>query len=156
MRVLVDADSCPRRVRDIIIRASRRTGVGAVFVANRIVPGIDPSSKDFVRVPPGEGSADRYILDHSRAGDLVVTRDIPLASDLVERGVCVLNDRGLVYSHENVRERLSLRNFMYQLRHNGVTPPPGSSFGAREGNNFANSFDRELSRLRREAETPRS
>lgn len=153
MRVLVDADSCPRRVREIIVRASRRTGVSAVFVANREVPGIDPASKDFVRVPRGEGSADRYILEQGRSGDIVVTRDIPLASDLVERGICVLNDRGVVYSRENVRERLSLRNFMYHLRHSGVTPPPGTSFGAREGNSFANSFDRELSRLLREAGT---
>jgi len=149
LRIWVDADSCPRSVREVIQRASSRTGVEAVFVANRDVPGIDWPQTKFVKVDGSEGAADDHIFDHSTPHDLVVTRDIPLARRLVERGNTVLNDRGDVFTSENVRERLSLRNFMYHLRSSGLTSPGERSFGAKEVQSFANSFDRELTRLQR-------
>jgi len=149
VRVWVDADSCPRVIRDIVVRASQRTHTRATFVANRQVPGIDSESSDFARVPPGDDSADQFILSTAGRGDLVVTRDIPLASKLVDLGICVLNDRGDVYTVENVKERLSVRDFMAELREIGVAEKRGRRFGARETLEFANAFDRELTRLRR-------
>lgn len=145
LRIWVDADSCPRPVREIIRRAAARTGVGVVFVANRDVPGVEVNH--LVLVGREEGAADAYIIEHSRGEDLVVTRDIPLAKELVDRGNTVLNDRGDVFSTENVGERLALRNFMYQLRASGFTSSTERSFGGREVRSFANSFDRELTRL---------
>ncbi len=102
-----------------------------------------------VVVSAEEGSADRYIVEHARSGDIAITRDIPHAADLVERGVLVLNDRGTVFSAENVRERLSVRDFMYDLRNSGVGVPERGRFGQRDIALFAQAFDRELTaRLR--------
>lgn len=149
LRIWVDADSCPRRVRDVIQRAAARTGVPAVFVANRDVPGIEGAESKLVKVGRFEGAADEHILEHSTPRDLIVTRDIPLARRLVDRGNTVLNDRGDIFTNENVGERLSLRNFMYHLRSVGLLSVGERSFSAKEVQSFANSFDRELTRLLR-------
>lgn len=118
-------------------------------MANREVPGTAGNETQLIRVEKSAEAADRYIIEHSSASDLIVTRDLPLARLLVERGNTVLNDRGDVYSTENVGERLSLRNFMYHLRRQGLVLPAGRSFGRRELQAFANAFDRELTRLLR-------
>lgn len=145
-RIWVDADSCPVRVREVICRAADRTATTATFVANRRIPVPKSSNIEMVVVGTEEGSADRYIAGHARRGDMAITRDIPHAADLVERGVLVLNDRGTVYSEENVRERLSVRDFMYDLRTQGVDVPEGGPLGKRDIALFAQAFDRELTR----------
>ncbi len=116
-------------------------------MANRKVPGVETESQ--VLVGRHEGAADSYIVENSQPNDLVVTRDIPLAKQLVDRGNTVLNDRGDVFSPENVGERLSIRNFMYHLRNTGLLFPTERTFGQREVQAFANSFDKELTRLLR-------
>jgi uncharacterized protein YaiI (UPF0178 family) len=100
--------------------------------------------------PPGEGSADNRIVELAERGDLAVTRDIPLASRLVEAEVCVIDDRGRIYTRENIRERLSLRNFMVDLAENGLGMERNNSYGRRELKAMADSFDKVLSRLMRE------
>ncbi len=147
MRIWVDADSCPRQVREIIARAANRAGIEAIFVANRELPAGAPSPVTFVRVEAGEGKADEHLLAHSELSDLVVTRDIPLAAALAARGVRVINDRGNLYTAENVRERLSIRDFMYELRSNGLAPERTGRFGRKETKTFADALDRELARL---------
>ena len=131
----------------MIRRASARTAVEAVFVANRELPEGEGEGTRFVRVERAEGAADSYIIDSSAVDDLVVTRDLPLARLLVERGSTVLNDRGDVYTAENVGERTSMRDFMYELRRQGLAVPAGRSYGRRELHAFANALDRELTRL---------
>ncbi len=148
--IWVDADSCPVRVREVICRAADRTGTGATFVANRKIPLPRSPRIEMVVVGSEEGSADRYIAGHAQNGDMAITRDIPHAADLVERGVVVLNDRGTVYSSENVRERLSVRDFMYDLRTQGIDVPEGGPLGKRDIAQFAQAFDRELTRRMRE------
>jgi uncharacterized protein YaiI (UPF0178 family) len=148
--IFVDADSCPRLTREAVLRASARTGVRAVFAANRPVPGIAGGFAVMELCPPGEGSADNRIAALARPGDLAVTRDIPLASRLVEAGVAVLDDRGGIYTGENIRERLSVRNFMVDLAGRGLAPERTANYGRRELKGFADSFDRLLSRLMRE------
>lgn len=150
MKIWVDADSCPRPVREIIKKAAERTGIDARFVANRTIPGVE-AGEQLVIVGKEEGAADDYILDHSEQDDLVVTRDIPLAKRLVESGTNVINDRGDLFTKENVGERLSLRNFMYVLRNSGLFLPTERSFGSKEVQSFANAFDRELTRLMRKS-----
>ncbi len=151
MNIWIDADSCPRKVREIICKAARRTGVPARFVANRDIPlpGSDERFVEMIRVEQDGMDADGYILDHAERGDLVVTRDIPLAAELVERGFRVLNDRGAVYNSENIRERLSVRNFMQGLREAGLPQAEAGQFGERDVRQFANTFDHELSRALR-------
>ncbi|MDR2110423.1 MAG: DUF188 domain-containing protein, partial [Spirochaetaceae bacterium] len=106
MKVLVDADSCPRAVRELILRSSARTGIRVIFAANRPIPGIGGAEAVMELCPPGEGAADNRIVELAEPGDLVVTRDIPLAARLAEASVMVLDDRGRAYTRENIRERL--------------------------------------------------
>jgi uncharacterized protein YaiI (UPF0178 family) len=94
-----------------------------------------------------EGAADAYILEHARSSDLVITRDIPLAAELVRAGIAVLNDRGTEFGEDNIRQRLSERNFMAEMRERGIQTPVDSAFGKREVKSFANAFDRTLIRL---------
>jgi uncharacterized protein YaiI (UPF0178 family) len=100
--------------------------------------------------PAEEGAADNRILQLAQPGDVVLTRDIPLASRLVDASILVLDDRGQVYTKENIRERLSLRDFMVSLAENGLRGKRVASYGKRELKAFADSFDRILARLLRE------
>jgi uncharacterized protein YaiI (UPF0178 family) len=150
MTIWIDADSCPAKVRTIIGRASTRTGVPAVFVANREIPLEKEPLLRMEIVAGNEGAADDYLADTASPGDLAVTRDIPLAERLVNKGLCVLNDRGDVYTRDNIRERLSIRNVMLEFRLNGMMDSPERTYGDREVKAFAAAFDRHLSRLVRD------
>ncbi len=143
MIIWVDADSCPKRVREIICRAAERTGVTARFVANRNIP----LPKGCYRESVISDDADAHILAAVSQEDLVVTRDIPLAAKIVEREVCVMNDRGTRYTHENIGERLSVRDYMKDLRESGAVLSSSDQFGRPERAAFAATFDRELTRL---------
>jgi uncharacterized protein YaiI (UPF0178 family) len=147
VKILVDADSCPRPAREIVLRSSARTGIKALFAANRPIPGITGENALMELCPSGEGSADDRIVELARPGDLVLTRDIPLAERLVEKGVRVLDDRGRTYSKENIRELRSLRDFMVGLAENSLGTERTANYGKRELKAFADSFDRELVKL---------
>ncbi|MDR3302919.1 MAG: DUF188 domain-containing protein [Treponema sp.] len=145
MKIFVDADSCPRPVREVVLRAAARMSVQAVFAANRPIPGVTAALMELC--PLGEGAADNRIVALAGPGDLVITRDIPLASRIVEASIMVMDDRGRVYTRENIRERLSLRDFMVGLAENGLGKDRIASYGKRELKAFADSFDRVLARL---------
>ena len=149
MRIWVDADSCPRKIREIICRAAIRRRTTATFVADRTLA--LPSSEfiEHVNVEKGEGSADRYIVENIQAGDVGITRDVPLAYELAQREAVVIDDSGNVFTKDNVGERLSIRNFMYALREGGVQSETTKPLEAKDLALFANSFDRELTRLGR-------
>jgi uncharacterized protein YaiI (UPF0178 family) len=152
MQILVDADSCPREAREMLLRFSARLGIKTTFAANRPIPGIAspglPKDTAVMELcPPGEGAADNRIAELARPGDLVLTRDLPLAERLVDAGVLVLDDRGRVFTKENIRERRSIRDFVVGLAENGLETERTASYGKKELNAFANSLDRELSRL---------
>ena len=152
MTIWVDADSCPIRIREIICKASRKRDIPAVFVANREIPlpGYNPEKPGHIQrvvVSTDPGSADEYILEYGKTGDLFITRDIPLAAKLVEKGHKALNDRGVLYTLENVRERLSIRNFMTEMRQSGIQLEFHGKIGKKEIFEFSNAFDRELQKL---------
>jgi len=148
MRIFVDADSCPREAREMILRFSSRLGIKTIFAANRPIPGI---TKEAVMelCPPGEGAADNRIAALARPGDLVVTRDLPLAERIVEADVLAIDDRGRVFTKENIKERRSLRDFVVGLAENGMETERTASYGKKELNAFANSLDRELTKLQK-------
>jgi len=166
MKILVDADSCPREAREMILRFSSRLGIKTIFAANRPIPGIrqvprNPQNPEIRKnpgapqemvvmeiCPPGEGSADRRIAELAEKGDLAITRDVPLAEKLVESGIVVLDDRGRVFTKENIRELRSLRDFAVGLADNGMETVRTASYGKKDLNIFANSLDREIIRLR--------
>jgi uncharacterized protein len=149
MKIWVDADACPGAVRDIVLRAAERMQVATVFVANKRLTLPRSEYVSSVQVGAGLDVADQHIAAHAQAGDLAVTQDIPLAALLVARGAVVMDPRGELFSPENIDERLSMRNFMQELREGGVMTGGPSGFSAQDKQQFAATFDRELTRLRK-------
>jgi uncharacterized protein YaiI (UPF0178 family) len=146
MQIWVDADACPKVIKEILFRAAERMQIPMVLVANQFLQ-VPPSPLiTTIRVPRGADVADQHIVEQIGAGDLVVTADIPLAAAAIARGGHALNPRGELYSEANIGERLALRNFLSDLRDNGVEtggPPPLSQ---RDRQNFANQLDRFLAK----------
>jgi uncharacterized protein YaiI (UPF0178 family) len=146
MKILVDADSCPAAVRELVLRAAVRTATQSIFAANHTIPGITGEYAEMLLCPAEEGAADDSLSALARPGDLAITRDIPLASRLLERGAAVLDDRGRIYTADNIREKLSLRNFTVSLAENGSIIERSTGYGKRELKAFASSFDKLLSK----------
>jgi len=146
LKIWVDADACPKVVKEILFKAAERVECELILVANQ--PLTTPRSAFIrsIRVEPGFDVADNYIVQQVTEGDLVITADIPLAAELLEKGAEALNPRGEFYSRETIRQKLTMRDFMDELRGSGVMsggPPPLSQTDRRE---FANSLDRFLAK----------
>ncbi|MGH7477789.1 MAG: YaiI/YqxD family protein [Longimicrobiales bacterium] len=149
MTIWIDADAAPRDVKEIVYRAAKRLEITTVLVANqRLSAPLDNPHVKTVWVQGGPDVADRHIVEHGSEGDVAVTADIPLAAMLVEKGLIVLDPRGEVYTRENVRERLSIRDFLDSLRGTGVETGGAKPYGAREKQAFAAALDRILSAAR--------
>ncbi|MGH7462503.1 MAG: YaiI/YqxD family protein [Longimicrobiales bacterium] len=145
MKIWVDADAAPRDVKEIVYRAARRLQLETILVANqRLTTPVNNPYVSAVWVRGGPDAADQHIAEHAQTGDVAVTADIPLAAILVDRGVIVLDPRGDQYTDENVRERLSLRNFMDSLRGAGVETGGARPYSQREKQAFAAALDRVL------------
>ena len=150
MKLWIDADAAPRDVKEICYRVSDRLKLETIFVANgriQLPPG--NSFLSAVRVEGGADVADTYIVEHSATGDVAITADIPLAALLVPKGVVVIDPRGDVYTEQSIGERLSVRNFMDELRMGGVDTGGHAAYGAKEKQAFANALDRVLAGLLR-------
>lgn len=144
--IWIDGDGVPRGCREVVFKASQRTGLRSVLVANRWQQLPKGPSFEFVQVSGGLDVADDHIAESCRSGDLVVTSDIPLAARVIERGATVLRFRGEPLTEENVRQRLAMRDMMEELRGAGVMtggPPP---YGPKDKQRFANSLDRWISK----------
>lgn len=149
MKVWIDADACPKMVKELIFKASFRLKVDVCLVANSYLTIPLAPNLSFIKVDSGADVADAYIVEHSSEEDLIVTADIPLAALIVEKGATAINPRGEIYTEENISERLSVRNFMQDLRDGGVDtggPPP---LGPKDKERFANAFDRIMTQLLR-------
>jgi uncharacterized protein YaiI (UPF0178 family) len=146
MQIWVDADACPRVIKEILFRAARRVGVKTTLVANQPIeiPGSDYI--EAVQVRSGLDVADGYIVQHLQPEELVITADIPLAAAVIAGGGYALNPRGEFYTANNVRERLALRDFMEQLRSGGVETGGPPAFSPRDREAFANQLDRFLAK----------
>ena len=154
MQIWVDADACPVVIREILFRAAERTGITMTLVANKPVRLPVAQNLRFVQVPAGFDAADKRIVELMVAGDLVITADVPLAAAAIEKGGVALNPRGELYTSENVRERLSVRNFLDELRGSGVNTGGPGALSQRERQMFANQLDRLLARQVKPAHDP--
>ena len=144
-RIWVDADACPRVIKDILYRAADRTGTELILVANQ--PLDTPPSRNIrsVQVASGFDVADNYIVQQAQAGELVITADIPLAAEVIARGCRALNPRGELYTENNIRQRLNMRDFMDSLRGSGMELGGGpAAFSKTDRQAFANQLDRLL------------
>jgi uncharacterized protein YaiI (UPF0178 family) len=142
MKIWVDADACPGGVKEILFRVSERTQLNLILVANH--PMRTPPSKliKFIQVPQGFDVADNEIVKRLSPGDLVITADIPLAAEVIDQGGQALNPRGELYTSENIKARLNMRDFMDSLRSSGINtggPPP---LGPKDQQAFANQLDK--------------
>jgi uncharacterized protein YaiI (UPF0178 family) len=146
MKIWVDADACPAAIKEIVIRAATRRQVHACFVADKVTRLPMSDFLSCATVASGPDAADQYIVEAAQPGDLAITQDIPLAALLVAKGVGAIDVRGAVHTAGSVGERLSIRNFMDDLRGAGVTTGGPAPFGARDRQRFADSLDRELTR----------
>ena len=149
MKIWVDADACPGVIKEILFRAAEREQVSMMLVANQSMRIPRSPYIRFTQVPAGFDVADKYIVDALEAGDLVITADIPLAAGAIDKGAHALNPRGELYTKDNIRERLSMRNFMDELRGSGVATGGPAALGPRDREAFANSLDRLLRKYAR-------
>lgn len=146
MRIWVDADACPAVIKDILFRAADRVGVQLTLVANKPLRTPPSTHIKAVQVCAGFDVADHYIVNAVQSADLVVTADIPLAAEVVARGGLALNPRGELYSRENVRQLLDMRNFMDELRASGVQTGGPAPLSNSDRQVFANRLDRLLAK----------
>ncbi len=146
VKIWVDADACPNVIKDILFRAAERRHMQLTLVANQLIT--TPPSKliSAVRVSGGFDVADNYIVQHLQENDLVITADIPLAAEVLAKNAHALNPRGELYTKENIRERLAMRDFMEEMRSTGQVSGGLPPMGLRDKQDFANALDRFLSK----------
>ena len=146
--IWVDADACPKPIREIIFRAAIRTGIHTTFVANHALQ--TPSSPliHFHQVSSGFDVADNYIVEKMNPGDLVITSDIPMAADVIAHQGNVINTRGEIYTQQNIKQRLAMRNLMESLRSTGEITGGPSALGAKDKQQFANALDQHLGKIK--------
>lgn len=147
LQIWIDADAAPREVKEIVFRAAKRLKIATILVANQTH--YTPPETNYIRsvtVRDGANVADGYIVTHSQPHDLVITADIPLAALLVEKEVWVIDPRGEEYTADNIRSRLSIRDYLDQARGAGEITGGSRPYGERDKAAFASTFDRLLVR----------
>ena len=146
MHIWVDADACPVVIKEILYRVAERTKLPLTLVANQWLKTPPYPSIRAIQVPKSFDVADNYIVDQAVAGDLVITADIPLAAGAIDKGALALNPRGELYTKENIKQTLDMRNFMETLRNSGVETGGPPAFNQADRQNFANQLDRLLAK----------
>ena len=146
MKIWVDADACPVVIKEILYRAAKRTGTEMTLVANQSLS-VPPSPLiKTVQVASGFDVADNEIVRRTEVGDLVITADIPLAAEIIEKGAHALNPRGELYTTENIKARLNMRDFMDTMRSSGIQTGGPKEFSQSDRQAFANALDRLLAK----------
>lgn len=144
MKIWVDADACPAVIKEILFKASQRTGLPLTLVANHGMRIPNQRGIDFILVDAGADVADNEIVRLLHEGDIVITADIPLAAQVVEKNATALNPRGELYTEENIRERLNMRDFMESLRNSGIETGGPAALNNNDRNRFAAQLDKLL------------
>ena len=146
MKIYIDADACPKPIKEILIKAAIRTQCELILVANKALTVLPHPLIKTVVVSKGFDVADDYIADAVEAHDLVITADIPLADQVIDKGAVALNPRGMLYTKENIKQRLSLRNFKEELRSTGIHTGGPKVMSPQDIQHFANALDRYLTK----------
>lgn len=147
MTIWIDADACPRVIKEIVFRASERLDLPVILVANKPLAKHHSRLVSSVVVDDGFDVADDYIAEQVTSADLVITADIPLAARVVAKGATGIDPRGELYTEENVGERLSMRDLMQSLRSDGLVQGGPAQFGMTDRQRFASSLDRLLTKM---------
>jgi uncharacterized protein YaiI (UPF0178 family) len=147
-RFWVDADACPKLLKDVIYRFSSRLNIPVILVANKTMHIPLHPLVSLIKVDQGADMADHYIVEHVSPQDIVITADIPLAAFIVEKNSTAIDHRGELYTEDNVRERLSIRDFMKEIRDGGVITGGPAPFGPKDVEKFTNSLNRILTKMK--------
>ncbi|EQC43820.1 YaiI/YqxD family protein [Bacteriovorax sp. Seq25_V] len=145
-KIWIDADACPKVIKEVVYKTCARTGVPVTLVANSYMTIPHSPLIRLIQVEQGADVADSYIVEHLEADDIIITADIPLASLVVEKGALAINPRGELYTEENISERLSMRDFMQDLRDSGMQTGGPAPFGPKDKESFANSLNKILTK----------
>jgi uncharacterized protein YaiI (UPF0178 family) len=148
MKLWVDADACPKVIRDVILRAAERTNMTCTFVANHVIPLPRRDNIHFQQVQSGFDVADNEIVRRADAGDLVITSDIPLADELLTKKVMALSPRGELFTDDTIKARLNIRDFMETMRSSGIQTGGPSTLSQTDRREFANHLDRIIAKHR--------
>lgn len=152
MHIYVDADACPKVIKEVLFKAIERVRVNMTLVADQFMQIPHSEYIKLIKVPSGIDSADEKIVELTEPGDLVITADIPLADQVVTKGAFAINPRGELYTEQNIKDRLAIRDMMAEIRSTGVEtggPPP---FNPKDKEKFANQLDRFLTKHLKKAE----
>lgn len=147
MHIWVDADACPAVIKDILFRAAQRSQRPLTLVANQMLRTPPSPLIRAVQVPRGFDVADDYIVERTSSGDLVITSDIPLANEVLQKGALVLSPRGERYTADSINERLAMRDMMEELRSVGVDTGGPSALSQADRRAFANALDQLLQKV---------
>ncbi len=147
MKIWVDADACPKVIKEILFRVAERKKVSVTLLANQWIRTPESPHISFIQVADGPDIADDEIVNKCAAGDLVVTADIPLAARIVEKGALALDPRGKMYDKENIKQVLSMRDFMDSLRGSGIETGGPGGLHQRDRESFANKLDQLLAKI---------
>ena len=142
LHIWIDADSCPTLVRDYLIRYSEKLSIKVSFVANKPIPTLEKATYEMIICPAEKDAADNYILEHCSQNDIVITRDLLFAQKLIEKQVTVINDRGTVFSKENIGPLLTEREYNLQLAEMGLVKHFNEGYDKKKFSAFANCFDK--------------
>lgn len=148
MKIYVDADACPKPIKEILYKAAIRTNTPLELVANQPLSVAYHPLITAKQVPPGFDAADNYITENCQPQDLVITADIPLADQVISKRAAALNPRGMMYTKENIKQLLGMRDFMDQLRSSGIQTGGPKTFDQKDIQAFANELDRYLTKYR--------
>lgn len=146
--IWIDADACPKPVKDIVFRASARTKTAVVMVANQYIPKPTSSLIRAVQVEKGFDKADDYIVLSSQAGDLIITQDIPLAAECMDKGVIAIHPRGALYNKDTIKQKLAMRDFLDTMRSSGEHTGGPAAYSDKDKQQFANALDRWLAKIK--------
>lgn len=145
-KIWIDADACPKVIKEVIYKFSGRLRIPVCLVANAYMSVPHDILISFEKVDSGADVADMYIVEHASSEDIVITADIPLASEIIKKGAVAINPRGEVYDEDNISERLSMRDFMKELRDSGMVSGGPDAFSAKDKISFTNSLNKILTK----------
>jgi uncharacterized protein YaiI (UPF0178 family) len=149
LKIWIDADACPKVIKEVVFKISSRDQLPICLVANANMHIPASPFISLIQVDKGSDVADKYIVDHVEKDDLVITADIPLADLVVKKGAMAINPRGELYTEENISERLSMRDFMKELRDSGMQTGGPEIFSPKDKELFTNSIHRILTKLKK-------
>ena len=148
MKIIIDADACPRAIKDILFRCSTKRKIKCILVANQVLNHPISDYVTSIKVDKGFDVADNYIVTISEENDLIITSDIPLASEVIEKGAFVISHSGKFYNRSNIKQTLSMRNFLTEMRESGLVQSKNKAYSHQNSQLFSSALEKFLKNIK--------